>query len=377
MANVNPYDEIVRSRTVIDRRTREPFNPLAFGTPDRSGHRKVSSVDRVFDERGELNAGSKKEALELIKGVLDQVDDGTFDVTREASYGGSISEEEGDAMLREALADPNGEGFHQVGQALLNPIKEIIDYEGIARKVLAVRTVKAGEVVRYDKDVFVVAHVIAEDGQTPQSVVQGRYVYPPEFEVSAYTSLELKDIYRAQFDIVQRAQDKSRQAIEFQEDLAMANMLWAGATVTNTMSYFAALNLGAFEALRYQIEQHRLTCDKFIINRQEVSDMINVLSAQVDPVTLREMIMAGYLGTILNAMVLTTAGTNRYEILAPGRVLAVAAPEFLGGMPIRVELISEPTSEAVEGRPRKGWYWWEMISQVLINTWGVAAGQKT
>jgi len=375
---LNPYKAL--KSTVIDKKTGEPFNPYNFGKKARSGKRPVSASERLFTDSGELNAGSKAEALDKIKAILDGVHDGDFSVARQASadnYTESISVEESDAILREAFSDPTSEGFRQVGQALLNPIKEIIDYEGVIRKVFAPRTVKAGEVVRYDKDIFVVGYVIAEDGQTPQSVVGGKYIYPPEFEVSAYPTIELKDSYRAQYDILQRMQDKARQSIEYQEDRAGTNLLISGSTVTNNISYFATLNLGAFESVRYQIERHRLICDKFIIHRQEVSDLVNTVSGQVDPVTQRELIMAGFIGSILNAMIITTAGTNTYEILDPGQVLGVTDPEHLGGMPIRVELLSEPTNEFYEGRPRKGWFWWELISQVLVNPNGVAMGQKT
>jgi len=375
---INPYAAL--KSTTIDKRTGEPFNPYNFGKSARSGKMKFSASEHVFNGDNELNASNKVEALSKIKAILDGTQDGTFNVRTASSdiYTDSVSPEESESILREAFASgPMSEGFHQVGQALLNPIKEVIDYEGVFRKLLAPRTVKAGEVVRYDKDIFVTGYVIAEDGQTPQSTVGGKYIYPSEFEVSAYPSIELKDIYRAQYDVLQRMQDKARQSIEYQEDKAGATMMLAGGTVSNTISYYATLNLGAFESMRYQIERHRLACHAFVIHRQEISDIVNTVSTQVDPVTRRELIMAGYIGSILNAAILTTAGVNTYEILQPGEAFAVTSPEYLGGMPIRVELISEPTNEYYEGRPRRGWYWWELISQVLVNTDGVSIGQKT
>ncbi len=374
----NPYTSKKASGVeTIDRKTGEPFNPMNVGKVAKSGNLQISAAERMFNNQGEINASGNVEVLEKIKHLLDGMADGTYDVQRTASYAGDgLSAEESDAILREAFSDPSSEGFRQVGQGLLNPIKEVIDYEGLARKVFAPRTVKAGEVVRYDKDVYIRGWVIAEDGQTPQSVVEGRYIYPPEFEVTAYPSIEIKDKYRAQYDILARVQDRARMSIEYQEDLALINLLQAGANATNTTTFFATLNLAALEGIRYQIERHRLICDKFIIHRQEVSDLVNTLSQQVDPVTQRELIMAGYIGTVLNAMIITTAGTQTFEILQPGEVVAVTAPEYLGGMPIRVELFSEPVNEFMEGRPRQGWFWYELIAQVLVNPAGVAQGTK-
>jgi len=374
----NPYHKTSGIKAV-DRRTGDVFNPMSVGPIGRSGKRSVSATERMFDSKGELNASNNAEALDKIRAILDGRADGTYDVSnvRVASQAGDYTVDESEAILREAFSDSSSEGFRQVGQGLLNPIKEVIDYEGLARKVLAPRTVKAGEVVRYDKDVYIQGWVIAEDGQTPQSVVEGKYIYPPEFEVTAYPSIEIKDKYRAQYDILARVQDRARMAIEYQEDLALVALLTAGANQVNTTTLFATLNLAALEAVRYQIEQHRLICDKFIIHRQEVSDLINNLVNNVDPVTTRELVMAGYIGSILNALIITTAGTNTYEILQPGELIAVTTPEYLGGMPVRVELFSEPVNEFMEGRPRQGWFWYELISQVLANPAGVAYGQKT
>lgn len=376
---LNPYLKTSGVKAV-DRRTGDIFNPMSVGHVGRSGKRSESATERMFDTHGQLNASSKAEALDKIQAILDGMADGTYDAgnVRVASQAdGGYSVDESEAILREAFADPSSEGFRQVGQGLLNPIKEVIDYEGLARKVLAPRTVKAGEVVRYDKDVYIQGWVIAEDGQTPQSVVEGKYIYPPEFEVTAYPSIEIKDKYRAQYDILARVQDRARMAIEYQEDLALVSLLTAGANQVNTTTLFATLNLAALEAIRYQIERHRLICDKFIIHRQEVSDLINNLVNNVDPVTTRELVMAGYIGSLLNALIITTAGTNTYEILQPGEVLAVTTPEYLGGMPVRVELFSEPVNEFMMGLPRQGWFWYELISQVLANPAGVSYGQKT
>ncbi len=284
----NPYLKTSGIKAV-DRRTGDVFNPMSVGPIGRSGKRSESATERMFDSKGELNASTNAEALDKIRAILDGRADGTYEVgnVRVASQAGDYTVDESEAILREAFSDPSSEGFRQVGQGLLNPIKEVIDYEGLARKVLAPRTVKAGEIVRYDKDVYIQGWVIAEDGQTPQSVVEGKYIYPPEFEVTAYPSIEIKDKYRAQYDILARVQDRARMAVEYQEDLALVSLLTAGANQVNTTTLFATLNLAALEAIRYQIEQHRLICDKFIIHRQEVSDLINNLVNNVDPVTTR------------------------------------------------------------------------------------------
>lgn len=374
----NPYAKA--PFVTVDKRTGEPFNPPDFGREGKSGRRPKSARDKVFNQQATLNASDSGEVLDKIKGLLDGAASGEYQVTNQPftmQAGLQITAEESESILRQAYSDPTSEGFRTTGQALLNPIKEVIDYEGVTRKIWVGRDVKQGEVLRYDKDVFVVGYVIAEDGQTPQSQVEGKYVYPPEFEVSAYPTIELKDQYRAQYDILARAQDRSRQAIEFQEDQAGANLLLAAGNTENATTFFATMNVAAVEAMKYQVERHRLAADKLLINRAEVSDFVNTIRGQVDPVTQRELVMAGFIGTFLNMMIITTAGTNTYEFLHPGEAIVVTTPEYLGGFAVRQALMSEPVTEMHEGKPRRGWYWWEMVALALINPKGVALGSKT
>ena len=46
----------------------------------------------------------------------------------------------------------------------------------------------------------------------------------------------------------------------------------------------------------------------------EISDMVTVFSTEVDPVTLRELIMGGFVGMVLNMSVITSAGRNTFEV---------------------------------------------------------------
>lgn len=369
----NPYKLASKVKT-IDKRTKEEFNPLDFGSVRRSGSRS-QSASKMFNKDNELNASTTEEALQKIAALNAGQADGTYLTENVASFDG-MSLDESNQIIREAFADPSSEGFALMGQGLVNPIKEVIDYEGLSRKIWGPRTVKAGEIVRYDKDPFVTAWQIAEDAETPESVVVGSYFYPSEFEITAFPVIEIRDKVRAQFDLLARVQDRARQSIEYQEDRATTNLLLAGGNQSNVTTFFAALNIAAFESMRYQIERHRLVCDKFIIHRQEVSDLVNTVRAQVDPVTVRELVMAGYIGTILNAMIVTTAGTNTFEVLDPGQVIAVTSPEYLGGMPIRVELFSEPINQFMDGKARQGWFFYELLSMALINPAGVALGSR-
>ncbi len=360
----------------INPKTGEPFNPHIGKINEQTG-KWMASEERVFGKGGkELNAYDQKEAIQNLQNILNL---SAYETTRPLVVQKGQDVDEQIRVIAEYLTDPSGVGFARAGQELLNPIKEVIDYEGWAAKILAPRPVRRGEVVKYDRDVFVLAWVIGEDGETPESQVGGEHFFPPEFEITAFPTIEIRNIYQAQYDILARIQDRARQAIEFQQDTACKNLLDAASTTVNSVIGFSSLTLSVIEQIRNQVERHRLVADKILINRQELSDLLELaISAPVrfDPVTQRAAIMLGYVGHILGMKVIISAGTNTFEVVKPGEVFVVTFPEYLGGMPIRVELVSQPAPLFPFGRAVQGWLWYMLLSQIVINAAGVAKGIK-
>lgn len=357
------------------------FNPVSYGgTETRGGIRqavgstKLSS--RMFDKSGEVNAYDNQDALQqvayLLNTVTKKASPGTF--YREASN--NMSAEDRRKVLASALTDPTGEGFAIVGQELLLPIKDIIDYEGWARKIYRVRPLAQGELFRIAKDVRSTAWVVGQDGQSIESRLHGRFIQPSEFKVTAFPTVDIEDIYQMNYDVLDRAQDTARQEIEVEEDKRGLSLLDRAAVTVNAETIFASLGISAFEDVRYQVERHRLMVEKFLINRAELSDIVKTMSAAVDPVTERELILAGYIGNILNAQIITAAGTGVEEVVPAGTFYAVTGSEYLGEMGVRVELFSEPFNMFSHRRLVKGWAFGEIIGFGIPNPRSVAKGHK-
>ncbi|MCK5611991.1 hypothetical protein KAR91_59525 [Candidatus Pacearchaeota archaeon] len=357
------------------------FNPVAFGgNQHRDGIRQaVGSTklsNRMFDKKGELNAQSDDDALQQIAYLLNTVTKkaapGQF--YREAST--EMPAEDRRKVLAAAMQDPTGEGFAIVGQELLLPIKDIIDYEGWARKVYRVRPLAQGELFRIAKDVRSTAWVVGQDGQSIESRLHGRFIQPSEFKVTAFPTVDIEDIYQMNYDVLDRAQDTARQEIELEEDKRGLALLDRAAVTVNSETIFATLGISAFEDVRYQVERHRLMVEKFLINRAELSDIVKTMSAAVDPVTERELILAGYIGNILNAQIITAAGTGVEEVVPAGTFYAVTGSEYLGEMGVRVELFSEPFNMFSHRRLVKGWAFGEIIGFGIPNPRSVSKGRK-
>lgn len=361
------------------------FNPRPFGgnTDTREGVSAAlgASKGRMFDSKGELNAYDKRDALTQIAYLLQNVTKKAAPNTfyREAS---ALGNDERRKVLAAALRDPTGEGFAIVGQELLLPIKDIIDYEGWARKIFRVRPLAQGELFRVAKDVRSTAWVVGQDGQTIESRLFGKYVTPSEFKITSAPTVDLEDIYQMNFDVLDRAQDTARQEIELEEDKRALSIIDRASTTVNSSTIFSTLGVAALEDVRYQVERHRLVVDKFLINRRELTDLIKTgiglgsSSQHVDPVTERELILAGYVGNLLNAKIITAAGTGVEEVVPAGTVYATTASEYMGEMGIRVELFSEPFNKYAQKETVKGWMFCEMVGFVLPNSRSVAKGTK-
>lgn len=369
-----------------DRDSTGAFNPRGFGgfSDNRESVRDAlgmtKSADRMFDDKGTLNAYDKKDALTqiayLLQNVTKKASPGSF--YREAS---ALPSEDRRKILAAAMSDPSGEGFAIVGQELLLPIKDIIDYEGWARKLFRVRPLAQGELFRIAKDVRSTAWIVGQDGQSIESRLYGRYITPSEFKITSFPTVDIEDIYQMNFDVLDRAQDTARQEIELEEDKRALALIDKAATTVNSTTIFSTLGVSALEDIRYQVERNRLVVEKFLINRRELTDLIKTSvglngAQHVDPVTERELILAGYVGNVLNAQIITAAGTGVEEVVPAGTVYAVTGSEYMGEMGVRVELFSEPFNKFSQREMVKGWAFGEILGFALPNSRACAKGSK-
>ena len=351
----------VRKNTKVASKTEEKlFDGSGNFNPSRYSRKKAAS-ERVFDANGEVNAYDKKDALVQIASILDSAkkNANSLSMTRTAE----ATEEEKRQVLAAALQDPSERGFRRIGQELSLPIKAILDYEGFSRKIYRVRKLGQAELFRVPKDIRSVAYIIGQDGMTPEARIKTKWVTPEEYKITSFPVVDIDDIYQANFDILQRAQDTARQEIELQEDKAGINLLDASASAVNDVTTYSTLGIGAFEDVRYQVEKHRLLVENFLIARSEVSDIVKTMSS-------------GYIGNILNAQILTTAGTGVEEVIPSGTFYATTGPDYLGEMGERIELFSEPFNKYANGETVKGWAFIEKVGFVIPNARACAKGVK-
>jgi hypothetical protein len=333
----------------------------------------------IFNTQGELTASNMKEALnQIVKyaSIIEEMSPSSSTLSDSVSF----NESQRDEMIAQALTTQ--EGKIALGQAMANPIRRNLDYQGVGRKALVVDPLPQGALPVYDRDIDVSAVVISSNGSAPESRVFGDRVTIPEFEVVSNPTVRIAEVKRRRFNVIDRAQQKARQEIQAQED---ANIFAAldfasdaakggentlqtldNAVVTNELAKLGLLNL------KRQVDRWDLVTAKYFMNINEFTDMLNWESAgaagasQVDPVTHREILQTGLYGHIFGSDIIVS------KIVPPKQVFACADPEFVGVMPVRQDIEVLPADEPKQ--LKLGWVVSEIIGIGIVNPRGTASG---
>jgi hypothetical protein len=337
-------------------------------------------MSTLFNTHGEINASNVQEALTQIVKYASVIEDLQPSSNAQATAP-SLNDGQRDEMIKQALMTQ--EGKIALGQAMANPIRRNLDYQGVARKALVVDPLPQGALPVYDRDIDVAAVVVSSNGAAPESRVFGDRVTVPEFEVVSNPTVRIAEVKRRRFNVIDRAQQKARQEIQAQEDANVFSALeFAGddalggenAAVDLSANQVAAgaLDKNGMLNLKRQIDRWDLVTSKYFLNINEFTDILSWESAgaagasQVDPVTQRELLQTGLYGHIFGADIIVS------KVVPSGRGFACADPEFVGVMPVRQDVEVLPADEPKQ--LKLGWVVNEIIGIGVVNPRGVATG---
>jgi len=335
---------------------------------------------KLFNTHGEMNAAGVKDALaNIVKyaSVLEEMQPANSGLAQAPSF----NDQQRDELIKRALMTQ--EGKIALGQAMANPIRRNLDYQGVGRRVLVVDPLPQGALPVYDRDIDVAAVVVSSNGAAPESRVFGDRVTVPEFEVVSNPTVRIAEVRRRRFNVIDRAQQKARQEIQAQEDANIfASLDFAGDDTLggeNTAQDIADAGLlkRDLSEIKVQVDRWDLVTSKFLMNIIEFNDILNWASGggqgtgggEVDPVTQREILQTGLYATLWGADIIVS------KIVPPGTVFGTADPEFVGVMPVRQDIEVLPADEPKQ--LKLGWVVNEIIGIGIVNPRGVAVGRKS
>lgn len=330
----------------------------------------------LFTTHGEMNAVSVKDALNTLVKYASILEEG---VPANTGLAGQPSIDDGkrDELIARAIMTQDGK--IALAQAMANPIRRNLDYQGIARRLLVVDPLPQGANPTYDRDIDVAATVVSSNGTGGESRVFGDRVVVPTFELYSNPTVRISEVRRRRFNVIDRAVQKARQELMAQEDANIFAAIDNSATIENVAQDIAdgGLQKRDLVEIKVQIDRWDLVTTKFFMNINEFTDILNWASGggqgtgggEVDPVTQREILQTGLYAHIWGADIMVS------KIVPPGTVYGAADPEFVGVMPIRQDIEVLPADE-----PRQlklGWVVSEEIGIGIVNPRGTAVGRKT
>jgi hypothetical protein len=339
-------------------------------------------MSTLFNTQGDLSAASVKDALQKIvkyAAIAEELNPSSSGLTDAPSF----SESQRDELIAQALHTQ--EGKIALGQAMANPIRRNLDYQGVGRKALVVDPLPQGALPVYDRDIDVAAVVISSNGAVPESRVFGDRVTVPEFEVVSNPTVRIAEVKRRRFNVIDRMQQKARQEIQAQEDANIFAALDFAAdaakggentlqTLDNGTTTDELAKTGLLK-LKRQVDRWDNVLAKYFMNINEYTDILNWESAgaagasQVDPVTQRELLQTGLYGHIFGADIIVS------KIVPPKQVFGCADPEFVGVMPIRQDIEVLPADEPKQ--LKIGFVVSQIIGIGIVSPRGVASGFVT
>ncbi len=336
----------------------------------------------IFNTHGELTAENVQDALgQIVKyaSVIEQL----APASSSLSQSPSLTEEARDEMISRALL--SNEGKVALGQAMANPIRRNLDYQGVGRRAVVVDPLPQGALPVYERDIDVSAVVVASNGAVPESRVFGDRVTVPEFEVVSNPTVRISEVRRRRFNVIDRAQQKARQEIQAQEDANIFAALDFGAdrtkggentlqTLDNSVTTDQLSKRGLLN-LKRQVDRWDLVTAKYFMNINEFTDILDWESAgaagasQIDPVSHREILQTGLYGSIFAADIIVS------KIVPQKQVFGCADPEFVGVMPVRQDIEVLPADEPKQ--LKLGWVVSEEIGIGIVNPRGISSGFVT
>ncbi len=267
-----------------------------------------------------------------------------------------------EAVIAQALQ--TSEGRVALAQAMVEPIKISLEYQGIGRKLVMVDELPQGALPRYERDIAVKSYVISKRGRVPDMIVEAEELLVPTFEIATNPTIKLNEIRARRFYIVDRAQIRAKDSIMRQEDTEVFTTISNAVPAAHSLTVTGAIDPSNLNVAMALIEEHELVAAKIVVHPYRYKDVRNWGKDFFDEATQRDVIMSGLYGHLWTAdiHVSTMVPRNTIYVLAPG--------EFVGAMPVRQDITVLPADDPKA--LRLGWVVYEEIGIAVINDYATA-----
>lgn len=304
---------------------------------------------------------------------------------RKKMAGRKLSSAEKRQKLATILADRQN-GLLRLGQSMLGPIQLKLRYQGIVRNVLLEDPLEPGVPIQYDVlDEWGQAYMLhGNEGEIKITPFEGKRVEAQLFRLATFPKIKKEDLYYLRANIVEYAQDESKQAIMRMEDSRLVTLLEAAVTQYAKNNPDAAA--GGAAPNQITVANDTLTPDD-LYTAVTSADMRQLDSSRLlcNPTEYRDFYRWDVNSTgwaFKDSVVAGERVVNFGEfqigksiIIPKGTTYLTPDPEFLGVMPVMYSLDVEENPKVEDFHV--GWVMDELIGMLILNAAGIVKLQKS
>lgn len=267
-------------------------------------------------------------------------------------------------LMTKLLATASGR--QKIASTVNQPLRQLQDYQSVARRAFMVDELPDGALPIYDMDPDVPGYVVSEEANSIQTTVKSKRLLVPLFELASNPMISFTQIKERRFDAVKRIKEKARVEIFRREDRTLFSLMNRAAAKNTVDGTNATINVSVanfkIDVLAdafANIEARGLTVDKVFMNPAEFKVIRKAGRDYLDFETQRELIRTGLMGILWGAQVLLSMEVPR------GSVFLTAEPEYFGVMPVRIPLTVLPSD--VPAKRQIGWSIFQSIGAGIHN----------
>jgi hypothetical protein len=274
-------------------------------------------------------------------------------------------------------------GLRRLGVGMIGPIQLKLRYQGLVRNVLLEDPITPGTPTFYDVfDDLGQAYILnGTDGEVRVTPFEGKRVEVRFFRIASFPAVRKEDLVYLRINMVEQAQDETKQAIMKQEDGRLMTLLAAAQTayatrpdhvishnhtVTETSGYFTPQSLYSAVAVT---DEHEIESGRILINPVDWRDIYRWDLNQIGFSMLDRRVAGEKITTFGEFQI------QRSIIVPKGTIWVLPNPDFLGVFPVLYSLDVEPNPKVEDFW--KGWVMDEMVSMAILNPRGIAKIQKS
>lgn len=287
-------------------------------------------------------------------------------------------------QIMSADTDPEKRGaFKRIAQGMIGPIQIKLKYEGIGRNVLVEDVRERGFPTPYEVlDDLGQAYILNQtDAEVKTTPFEGKWAPPSFFRIASFPYVRKEEQYFLTANIVEHAQEMTREAILKQEDGRLLTLLASAVTdyasnADHIITPDHVVEIGAGNPFDFadlldaasRVELHELKASKVLLNPVDFRDLL-LWNTDITGWNFKDRVVAGDNITSFGEFTFQTS------IMVPqGTLFLLPEANFLGVMPIMYSLDVEENNQIEQFR--RGWVFDELIGMMVLNPRGLALVKK-